>query len=77
MKTGLKSMAVRTVQAEENFISNVCQIAEISKADGEKVLRVYRKLKLVKMDAVNGVLSVKHGAFLDALTIKNAVAYEL
>lgn len=73
METGLKNMAARMVAAENNFAEVLMKFGEISKADAEKVMAVYRKLKLVKMDAVMGVLTVKHGAYLDKQTIANAL----
>ena len=74
MEVGLKNLAARMVAAENNFVEVLMNFGEISKSDAEKVLAVYRKLKLVKMDAVNGVMSVKHGAYLDKATIANALA---
>lgn len=74
METGMKNVASRMVAAENNFVEVLMNFGEISKADAEKVLAVYRKLKLVKMDAVMGVMSVKHGAYLDKATIANALA---
>lgn len=74
METGMKNVASRMVAAENNFIEVLMTVGEISKEDAEKVLVVYRKLKLVKMDAVNGVLSVKHGAYLDKEVIANALS---
>ncbi len=75
MSKGCKAMAERIVRAENNFIATLMKFGEISKADGEKVFQVYRKLKLVKMDAVIGVISVKHGAYLDKENILNAVNF--
>jgi hypothetical protein len=73
MKTGFKNVATRLVNAENNFIEVLMTLGEISKAEAEKVLAVYRKHKLVKMDAVMGVLSVKHGAYLEKEVIGNAL----
>lgn len=73
MEIGFKNMATRTVSAENNFIEVLMKFGEITKAQAEKVLALYRKLKIVKMDAVNGVLSVKHGGYLDKSVIANAL----
>jgi hypothetical protein len=70
-----QAIAQRTVNAENNFIENVISISGCTKIEAEKVLSVYRKFKIVKMDAVVGVISVKHGAFLDADAIKNAINF--
>jgi hypothetical protein len=76
METGFKNVASRMVAAENNFLEVLMNFGEISKADAGKVLAVYRKLKMVKMDAVMGVMSVKHGAYLDKATIANALAMQ-
>jgi hypothetical protein len=72
---GTKQIAQRIVNAENSFIENIMNIAKIDKAAAEKVLTVYKKLKIVKLNATIGNYTVKHGAFLDKDTILNAVAY--
>ncbi len=71
---GTKAVAIRIVNAENRFIANVQDLAGCTKEAAEKVLRVYRNLKIAKMDAVNGVISVKHGMYLDADILANAIA---
>lgn len=71
--TYLQPLAQKMVNAENNFIANVISISGCTKIEAEKVLATYRKFKVVKMDAVNGVLSVKHGAFWDVDVIQNAI----
>lgn len=73
METGFKNVASRMVNAETNFMEILMLAGEISKPDAKKVLDVYRKLKLVKMDSVMGSISVKHGAFLDKSVITDAL----
>jgi hypothetical protein len=73
METGFKNVATRMVNAETSFIKILMLAGEISKPDAKKVLAVYRKLKLVKMDAVTGSISVKHGGFLDKSVITDAL----
>jgi hypothetical protein len=34
----------------------------------------YRKIKVVKLDAIGGTITVKHGAFWDADVIRKALA---
>ncbi len=75
IKPGLKNMATRITTAENNFIEVLINLGGITKAEAEKALATFRKLKLVKMDAVNGVLSVKHGAYLSKDAIRNAVSF--
>ena len=71
---GFEAMAQRIVNAEERFISFVMNQTDISRSDAEKVLAFYRKHKLVKIDAVCGQFTLKHGAFGDADVIRKAVS---
>lgn len=69
---GFRNMAIRTVQAEERFVATVMDRG-FTRAEALKILAVYRKLKLVKMDAVNGTLTVKHGAYWDQDVLRRAL----
>lgn len=73
LEPGLRAMATRIVHAEDNFIEALMKLGNITKADAEKVYRVYQKLKVVKVDAVGGAINVTHGGFLDRSVIKRAV----
>ena len=64
-------MASRMVTAENNFVEVLMNLGQISRPDAEKVFRVYRNLKVVKLGAV---IHVKHGAYLDKATIAKALA---
>lgn len=68
-----KPTAQRIVNGEEVFISNIMKIAGCSRSDAEKVLALYRKLKVVKTDAVGGVINIKHGVFYEKDVIENAI----
>ena len=70
---GNYNTALRIVQAGETFAETVAEIAGLTKAEGFKVLAAYRKAKVVKLDAVNGRYTVKHGAFFDVDVIRRAV----
>ena len=74
MNSEFAPIAQRIVNAQNSFVANVQNIANCTKADAEKVLAVYRKAKVLKNDFVNGRIDVKHGAFLDVATIRNAIA---
>ncbi len=74
VEPGLRGVASRMAQAEENFIDNVARIGGISKVAAAKVLAVYHKHKIVKMNAVSGEITVKHGAFLDRAVILRALS---
>lgn len=73
MNIGNRNTAQRMVNAEAAFIANLMAAGEITKEQAEKVLQAYRRARVVKMDAVVGVISVKHGAFLDRDVIRNAM----
>lgn len=68
-----EKIAQRIVNAEDNMITVLVERGGITEADASLVFRLYRKHRLIKLDAVGGRYSVKHGAYLDAQAIKNAV----
>lgn len=72
--SGTKRVAERMVRAEEDFIANLMKLGGISRTNAERVLSYYLKHKMVQMDAVNGRLDVKHGAFLDRDVIQRAAS---
>jgi len=73
---GTYAIAHRIVNAENNFIETAMEMHGLSKANAEKVLRVYRKLKMVSTNYGVGKITVKHGAFWDKEYIDAAVAFE-
>lgn len=75
MKSGFRNMAQRIVSAESAFIANVMERG-FTKEEAEKVLRVYRKARVIRLDAVGGVYTVKHGAFWDIEVLRNAVNHK-
>jgi hypothetical protein len=72
MNAEFKPIAQRIVNAENDFIEVLMAQASISKDDAIKAMRAMLKMKVAKLDAVSGRISVKHGAYLDADVIKNA-----
>ena len=70
-----KPIAQRTVNAENAFIAILMDRGSINRADAVKAMQTMLRLKVAKLDAVNGVISVKHGAFLEPGAIVNAVNY--
>ena len=71
---GLRAVAQRIVDAENNFIGILMKFGDISRRDAERVLAHYRKKRLVKLDSVGGRITVKHGALLDREAIRSALA---
>ena len=76
IEPGLRGIATRMEQAVANFIEVLMKQGGISKVEAEKVYQTYRKMKIVKMDAVNGRIDVKHGGFLDRDVIRRALQGE-
>lgn len=71
---GNRHTAIRMLNAEARFLDGLKEAANLTEAEAIKVLAVYRKARVVKMDAVGGVLSVKHGAFWGVDVIRRALA---
>lgn len=66
-------IAQRIVQAQADFVETLMSLSGCSKADAEKVFALYRQEQLIKLDAVHGRYSVKHGALLDTDVIRRAI----
>lgn len=73
IEQGLRNVATRMDNAEANFIETLMTFGEILRPEAVQVLALYRKYRLVKMDAVGGTISVKHGGLLDREAIRNAL----
>lgn len=71
---GTKQIAQRIVNAEENFADTVQEITGCTREDAFKALATMRKLKVIKLDAVIGRYIPKHGAFMAAEALRNAIA---
>ncbi len=66
--------AQRIVNAENAFLATLMHFGDLDAVEAAAVLAVYRKARVVKLDAVGGALNVKHGAFLDRDVIRRALA---
>ena len=75
MASPYKAIAQRIVNAENAFITSVVEIAGCTEAQAAKVMNLYLKNKIAKLDPVIGRVSVKHGAFLERDVILRAVAH--
>ena len=69
-----KEIAQRLVNAENSFIACMEDEYNLTEEQARSVFNLYKQEKILKVDAVMGSWSVKHGAFLDKSTIQNAVA---
>lgn len=72
MKKHFQEIAQRMVKAEDSFIECAMEFGEITKDQALKVLALYRKEKIVKIDIGVGQFNVKHGVFLDRDVIRRA-----
>lgn len=70
---GTKAVAQRLVNAHENFIA-VCGERGFTAAEADHILNVYKKAKAVKLNISMGRYDFKHGVFLDADVMRNALA---
>lgn len=70
----MKDMATRIVSAETAFTNTVMVATGCDELTAEKVMRLYLKNKLAKLDATIGRITVKHGAYLEDDVLANAVA---
>jgi len=68
-----KNIAQRSVNAENRFIDSVMEQFNFTKDEAEKILSVYKKHKLVKIDYVMGQCILKDGRFWDKYPMENAL----
>lgn len=68
-----EAIATRMVNADESFAETIAAIGKCDIATARKVASLYLKNKLAKRDAVIGRVTVKHGAYLEAAVIANAI----
>lgn len=69
---GTRAVASRMVNAGNDFVGVLVGMG-YTKDQAEKILAKYIKLKVIKLDAVGGKYSVKHGAFLDKDVLDRAL----
>lgn len=69
---GFERMAQTLYNAEDRFAEYAQTTIGCSREDAFKIAAYYRKLRLIKFDAVSGDFHVKHGAFLDAEVLRRA-----
>jgi len=68
-----KDIAQRIVNAETSFIACMEDGYGLTEDEALRVFNLYMKERIIKVDAVMGSWTVKHGAFLDKETIQKAV----
>lgn len=71
--TSAEAMAQRIRNATSDFISTARSIAGLTEEEAGKVLAVYLRLKVAKVDPVLGRVHVKHGAYMEAAPMRAAL----
>ena len=74
MKNEFKDIARRIENAHNDFIANVVEQFNVTTEDAEKVLRVFKKAKAVKLAVGIGRYELTHGAFWEKDVIHRAIA---
>lgn len=71
---GCKAVAQRVVNAQTRFTDLMIEISGCTQEQAVKVLEVYKKAKVVKLNVAQGVYDFKHGAFVEKDVILRAIA---
>ncbi len=66
----LRNIAKRMEAAETRFTALLRDAGGLTEEDAKKVFLCYLEAKMARMDTVNGVVSVVHGAYWDRETIR-------
>ena len=61
--SSLKDMAIREMNAGNDFITSLVEQFDLSPDQAEKVLTVFIKVKAVKLNRTMGKFDLRHGAF--------------
>ena len=69
---GLQAVATRIENAKHDFMHTAMVRGCLTPEEARKVFDVYHAEKIIKLDAVSGVYTVKHGAFWDSDTLNRA-----
>jgi hypothetical protein len=76
IRQGARSLLNRAAAAQQNFVEWVMEQTGCTEAEAEKVLRIYKKERLMKIDSYMGTWHIKHGAFLDVDVLRRAIEIE-
>lgn len=71
--TGAWALEQRRINAEKRFVSYAMETAKVSEEDARKILVLYKKHKLIKIDVVVGQFSFAHGDFANAWCLTNSL----
>ena len=70
-----RAIAQRTVNADSRFIELLSSMHGFTETEAVKIFSTYRKLRCIKLDAIGGSWSVKHGEFWDRDVCERALAH--
>jgi len=70
---GVRNMACREVNAENNFRDTV-MAKGFTETEAWAIFKIYRQRKAIKLDRIGGRYVVKHGALWDVDVLQNALA---
>lgn len=62
------------MNSTDSFLQSVMEQFNKTHDEAKKVLREYKKHKIVKFDACNGEIKLRHGAFWELDVINRAIA---
>lgn len=71
----LREIAARMHRADTDFLAILADAAKLNADEAGRVFRLYRKNRIVRLDAGIGRWTVSHGAFLDGDVIRRALAH--
>ena len=77
MRQAFRDIAQRIETAETKFVAYVVEQTGMTTREAEHVLRVFKKCRVIKIDAVMGQWDIKHGAYLDVEVMRRAAKTEL
>ena len=73
MKSAFRDIAQRIVNAESGFIADAQEQFGFTSEEATKILAIYKKEKVVKIDPVMGTANLSHGIFWEKETMQNAL----
>jgi len=76
MEPGLRAVARRSLDAEERFLAYAMEHGRLDRDQALAALAAFRKVRAIKLDAVNGTFQVKHGALLEPDVLRRAAGVE-
>lgn len=73
IRTAARPVAQRLANAEQRLLDCLQERGGIDAAQAQVVAAYYRKHKLVRLDAVNGDFTIKHGSLMERDTMLRAI----